>query len=139
MYKLGDTVKQTISFSEGDVKAFSELTGDQNPIHTDSEFALRTANSRMLVQGNFVISSFSRILGNLYPGETLVVSKQAMFIRPIFVGDTYSMSVKLTSVQISDNTALFTCILKDLAGKTCVYYKCRLKNSSVFKNGFADE
>ena len=38
-FKVGDSVSFTNEFSAEDVRQFSELTGDLNPIHLDEEFA----------------------------------------------------------------------------------------------------
>ena len=41
-FKVGDSVSFTNEFSAEDVRQFSELTGDLNPIHLDEEFAKTT-------------------------------------------------------------------------------------------------
>ena len=49
--------------------SFSELTGDNNRIHLDEEYAKESFFGKRVVHGMLVASLFSRIFGKVFPGE----------------------------------------------------------------------
>lgn len=53
-FKIGE--KATISrvFDQNEVNLFAELTGDRNPLHTDSAFAKNTKFGRCVVHGALI-------------------------------------------------------------------------------------
>ena len=67
------TVGQNSTFehviTEGDVQAFANLTGDFNPLHTDSEFAKTTMFQKQVVHGMLSASFISTIIGTSLPGS----------------------------------------------------------------------
>ena len=56
-------------FNEQDVISFSKLTGDNNRIHLDEEYAKKSFFGRRVVHGMLVAGLFSRIFGKIFPGE----------------------------------------------------------------------
>ena len=38
----GDTYKHTFRFSQTEVEAFAKVTGDNNPVHLDADYAAKT-------------------------------------------------------------------------------------------------
>ena len=53
----------TKTFAEADVRLFSELSLDTNPIHLDEAYARTTRFGRRIVHGLLVASMFSGLLG----------------------------------------------------------------------------
>ena len=64
--KSWETVKK---FSAKDVIEFAKLTGDNNRIHTDLNYAKHSIFGKTVVLGIFVASLFSKIFGKIFPGE----------------------------------------------------------------------
>ena len=63
-------------FSERDVILFSNLTGDDNRIHLDEEYAKKSIFGEKVVHGMLVASLFSKIFGKVFPGEGSIYLKQ---------------------------------------------------------------
>ena len=85
-------------FFDNDVKLFSELSGDTNPIHLDSAYASRSRYKKKLTHGFLVSSLFSGIFGTKTPGEGCVYKSQTLkFLRPIYIGDKVTAKVKVIS------------------------------------------
>ena len=83
-------------FNENDVISFSNLTGDDNRIHLDEEYANKSFFGKKVVHGTLVASLFSKIFGKVFPGEDSIYLKQEIkFIAPVFIGDTILGQVKL--------------------------------------------
>ena len=70
--KIGSTAEVIHKFSQEDVIGFANLCGDDNPIHTDPEFAKSTMFKETIVHGIFVSSLFSTIFGKSITGSIYV-------------------------------------------------------------------
>lgn len=89
-------------FSQADVDLFAEVTGDNNPLHLDSEYAKNTIFKRPIVHGFYVGSVFSRIFGTEYPGEgTIYLNQSLKFLGSVYVDQYYY--AKITVVEVNTN------------------------------------
>lgn len=88
------------TFTAADVAAFAQLSGDDNPIHTDAEAARRAGFDHEVVHGVLVTSLISRLLGTRLPGPgTILLGQQLRYLRPVHPGDAVRVSVEVTSVR----------------------------------------
>ena len=80
-----------------DVQKFAEVTGDDNPIHVDAEYAKTTRFGGPIVHGVFLLGIVSKVLGRDFPGHgSVAVSISAKFLRPVPVGAEITVEVKIT-------------------------------------------
>jgi len=88
------------NFGEEEVEAFARITGDVNPAHLDEEFAATTVFGRRVVHGMLTASLISAVLGTRLPGRgAIYVSQSIQFRTPVFIGDTVTAEVEVTSVD----------------------------------------
>jgi acyl dehydratase len=86
----GQTYIHEFSFSQQEINQFAALTGDNNPLHLDADYASRTAFRKPIMHGFLGGSIFSKVLGTIFPGEGSVYLKQTMeFVNPMFVDIPY--------------------------------------------------
>ena len=76
--KVGDMYNKEFSISNEDIRVFSEITGDNNPIHLDENYAKKSGFMGPIVHGLLTGSIFSRILGNEFPGQGTIYLKQEL-------------------------------------------------------------
>ena len=82
--------------TEDEVTAFAALTGDDNPIHLDPQFAATTPFGRPIVHGMLTASFVSTVIGTLLPGPgALWTGVRLSFVRPAFVGDRISIRLRV--------------------------------------------
>ena len=75
---------------------FADLTGDDNPIHVDEEYAKGTRFGKPIVHGIFLLGIISKALGRDFPGPgCIAVSIQAKFLRPVPVGSEITVEIKV--------------------------------------------
>lgn len=99
-FKVGDKASITKLFSENNVLKFSLLSGDENPIHFDQEYASTTRFKKRIVQGPYVAALFGGILGSEVPGPgTIYLNQNTNFIAPVFIGDTVTANVEILSIR----------------------------------------
>jgi len=106
--KSWETIKK---FNEKDVIEFAKLTGDNNRIHTDLDYAKNSIFGGTVVHGIFVASLFSKIFGKIFPGEGSIYLKQDLkFVAPVFVGDKIIARVTLKEFKQKNFNGIFKCI-----------------------------
>ena len=100
--RVHDEYSETLKISQKEVLAFAELTGDDNPIHIDKEYALKKGFNTNIVHGILSAGVFSRILGTKFPGYGSIYTYQDLkFIRPVYVDQKFTVNLKVISK--SDN------------------------------------
>ena len=93
---VGDAATLTKSFSQDDVSAFAALSADTNPLHLDADFARTTSFGKPIVHGILCLGLISAVIGTKLPGPGAVyVGQQIRFVRPVFIGDTVTATVKV--------------------------------------------
>lgn len=89
--------------TDDELAAFATLSGDFNPIHTNSDYACARGYPRPLVFGAFLIAKLSHIIGMHLPGpQGLWSSLQIDFRQPLFVNEPATVEAEL--VQFSEGT-----------------------------------
>ncbi len=87
-------IERTIT--DEDVRTYAALTGDDNPIHINAEYASETRFGQTIVHGTFLLGIISKALGRDFPGPgSVAVSISCRFLRPVPVGSTISVEVRV--------------------------------------------
>lgn len=122
--KIGTSASIKKIFTQEEVRIFSEISLDSNPIHLDAEYASRTKFGKPIVQGFFVGSLISAVIANKLPGEGSIYINQTMnFELPVFIGDEITATIKIEHIKNNK-----------------VYYldtKCYNQNGEIVINGTA--
>ena len=67
--KIGQTESFTVTVTEKMMQSFLFLSGDENPLHTDPDFAMKQGYRDKVVYGLLTTSFISRLVGVLLPGK----------------------------------------------------------------------
>lgn len=97
-FEVGARAEFRKTVTEADVHLFAGLSGDQNPLHVDAEFAARTRFGQRLVHGALVAGLVSAALTRLGIGH-LYVSQSIRFRRPVLIGDTVTAAAAIVEKQ----------------------------------------
>jgi 3-hydroxybutyryl-CoA dehydratase len=84
------------TITETDVVAFAALTGDNHPQHTDADYAARGPFGERVAHGMLVLSYAVGLVD--FDPERIVALRRiedAVFKRPVHIGDTISVQVSL--------------------------------------------
>jgi acyl dehydratase len=88
----GDQVSVFKVITNDDILKFAELTGDYNPIHTES--------AKNIAHGALLNGLVSGLIGTQLPGAgTIVIEQNLTFPKPCYAGDTVEVVVKIISVR----------------------------------------
>ena len=100
----GLTESFTVTVTEEMMQAFERLTGDCSPINVDETYAKARGYGGRVVYGMLGASFFSTLAGVYLPGEhCLLHGVECKFARPVFIGDT--LTVTGTVVNVSEAVA----------------------------------
>ena len=106
MITLNTVYKHKFSFSQDDVILFAKVSGDNNPLHLDAEFAATTPFKKPIIHGALASSVFSKIMGTEFPGYGSVYLKQiSEYKRPMFVDTQYEAIFTVTFINADKHTA----------------------------------
>ncbi len=112
--EVGARATRTKTFTDADVRAFAQTSGDTNPVHLDDDYAAGTRFGRRIVHGMLTASLISATIGNDLPGEgTIYMSQSLQFKAPVYVGDTVTATVEVTAVRRRVITLTTRCTLED--------------------------
>jgi 3-oxoacyl-[acyl-carrier protein] reductase len=93
---IGLTAELSHQLTMDDVSRFIDLTGDDNKIHIDSDFAAKTPLKKPVAHGMLGASFISTIIGTQLPGDgALWFSQNLEFILPVRVGDILTISAEV--------------------------------------------
>jgi acyl dehydratase len=102
----GQSVVVEHSYSQDDFDQFALLSGDDNPIHVDPEFAARTRFGRTVCHGMLLYSTICTVLGKHLPGPgVLQLWQELMFTSPTFAGEVMQFKIEVVEISDKDETA----------------------------------
>ncbi|GAB4391306.1 MAG: MaoC family dehydratase [Gammaproteobacteria bacterium] len=96
---VGMSAVYSRTITDTDLRNFSGVSGDTNPMHLNEEYAKTTTFKGCIVHGFLVASLFSTVIGTKLPGPgCLYVSQTLLFKAPVYVGNT--VYAKATVVEL---------------------------------------
>ena len=111
--KEGMEVSYSQMITDADVKSFAETSGDKNPIHLNDEYAYKSMYKKRIAHGMMSASYFSALFGTKIPGEGCIyVAQSLQFKRPVYLGDTITATIKVTSIDLVKRRVFFSTICK---------------------------
>ncbi|HEV3309260.1 MAG TPA: MaoC family dehydratase, partial [Chloroflexota bacterium] len=82
--RLGDAASVSKTVTEADIVLFAGISGDNNPIHLDAEYARTSQFGRRIAHGMLTASFISTVLGTKMPGIGAVYVGQTLhFLAPV--------------------------------------------------------
>lgn len=122
----GTVVTLTRSFTQSDFDRFAALSGDDNPIHVDPEFAARSRFGRPVCHGMLLYSTLSAALNDAFGPGRHHLEQELMFAAPTYAGDELLIRLELEEDAAADGplTVASTMTLPD--GATACQGRTRL-------------
>lgn len=118
---VGYAFVEKFIISEEQVLKFAQATGDFNPLHLDKQYCLKTRFGRPIAHGLLGAAVFTRVYGNIFPGEgTIYVSQTLEFKRPIFMNIEYTSKFKVSAFNASKKRLTIDCQVIDNEENVCI-------------------
>ncbi|NMJ43699.1 dehydratase [Roseomonas sp. JC162] len=110
--ETGEVAEYTRRIDADDIAAFARISGDDDPVHTDPDFAARTAFGRCIAHGAHVMGLLSttasmmsrRSVARGATGTPVSAGYDRIrFTRPVFAGDT--LTARYVIEEVDDGRA----------------------------------
>lgn len=96
----GTSYRLPFQFTEKNLRVFTELSGDDNPLHLDAAFARARGYAKPVVHGALILSVVSRFLGTQVPGHGAVWHNVSFrFRKPLFAGESAELVATVSYVS----------------------------------------
>ena len=92
---IGDTGTASKSITDADIEAFAQLSGDENPLHLNDQYADETMFNGRIAHGTLVEGIISAALADL-DGVIIYLGKELAFKHPVRPGDTVTAEATVT-------------------------------------------
>lgn len=112
---MGQEAELSREVSKEDIKTFTEISGDRNPLHYDEEFARATKFGEIVVQGGVTSAILNAVVAQKLPGPgTVFLNVNWNFRAPVRPGDRITGKVQVTDVRTDKPiTSLDTSVTRD--------------------------
>ncbi|MBL6751760.1 MAG: bifunctional enoyl-CoA hydratase/phosphate acetyltransferase [Nevskia sp.] len=119
--RQGDSASLVRTLSRRDIELFAAVSGDVNPTHVDEEFAASDLFHQVIGHGMWGGALISTVLGTQLPGPgTVYVNQSLQFHRPVGVGDTVAVSVKVVGKIAQTRHVILDCLATNQAGELVI-------------------
>jgi 3-hydroxybutyryl-CoA dehydratase len=104
---VGDAATASMVVTDETIAQYAALTGDENPIHTDDDYAAETMFDGRIAHGILSAGAISAALAAL-PGDIVYLSQDLRFENPVRPSDTVEASVEVVEVVGGDRVRVET-------------------------------
>ncbi len=117
----GDTASLVRTLTHKDIEVFAAMSGDVNPAHLDETYAKTDMFHRVVGHGMWGASLISTVLGTELPGPGTVYCDQSLhFHRPVCLGDTITVTVRVTKKIAESSRVILECRAVNQNGEAAI-------------------
>ncbi len=124
---VGMSAKSVHRITDEKIRVFAAVSGDNNPIHIDEEYAKNSPFKKRIAHGALISSFFSSLFATELPGPgSIYISQNTKFRRPVYINDEVKAVVEVTDINIDRKRVYFKtyCLVGDtevLTGTAEIY------------------
>jgi acyl dehydratase len=110
-----------------DVGVFEALSGDNNPLHMNDEFAAGTTFERRVVHGLFTGALISTAHTRLTGAGFVYVGQELRFLGPVYINDTLRIVVTVTEKKEAKRILVMQTVVQKQTGERVLEGRSALK------------
>ena len=116
--KQGDKIKHHFVVDEAAYRGFISIFKDNNPLHTDKEYAISKGFKERVMHGNILNGFLSYFVGECLPTKDVIIhSQQIRFNKPVYLNDKLEFEAEVEEVIDSVKVVKFKFHFKNNEGK----------------------
>jgi 3-hydroxybutyryl-CoA dehydratase len=116
-FKVGDKEFFSKTVTESDIYLYAGVTGDLAPHHVDAEYAKGTKFKERIAHGLLIAGMMSTALTKLCAPGAVTLSHELQFLAPVYIGDTISVEVEVTHIDLENRTLKIRTIVRNQRGE----------------------
>ena len=133
-FTVGEEATLTRIISDDDIRTFARISGDDNPVHMNSDYAKGTMFGGRIAHGMLVAGLISAVLGTKLPGPgAIYMSQQLRFLVPVRPGDQVTARAMVTEWDRDKGRVTLLTEVKNQEGVAVISGEARLAMSSHLK------
>ncbi|MBK5933621.1 acyl dehydratase [Rhodovulum imhoffii] len=118
---VGQSAERSRTTTMNDIIAFTEMTGDRNPVHYDKELAEKTSFGKLIVQGGVTTGILNACVAEDLPGPgTVFLNTNLDFKKAVGVGEEITGRVEVAKMRDDKPICTLLVSVRDAAGDICV-------------------
>ena len=118
---VGQAAERSRTTRMADIEAFTEMTGDRNPLHYDRALAERSPFGRLIVQGGVTSGILNALVAEDLPGPGTVFLEVAWkFVKAVGVDETITGRVEILEVRDDKPICRIATTVQNAAGEDCL-------------------
>lgn len=118
---IGQAAERSRTTRLEDIHAFTEITGDRNPVHYDEALAKKTPFGKLIVQGGVTTGILNALVAENLPGPgTVFLGTELKFLKAVGVGETITGRVEITDVREDKPICQMKVAVTNDSGEVCV-------------------
>lgn len=119
--QVGQSATRTRTTRMRDIEAFTEMTGDRNPLHYDKALAETTVFGKLIVQGGVTSGILNALVAEDLPGPgTVFLACEWKFLKAVGVDETITGIVEVLTVRDDKPICTLSTKVINEAGQVCL-------------------
>src|SRR4051794_9120366 len=119
--EVGASAKRRRVTRASDIIAFSDMTGDRNPLHYDATLAAGTVFGRLIVQGGVTSGLLNALVAEDLPGPgSVFLGVEWKFVKAVGIGEEIVASAEVLSVRDDKPICTLATQVANGAGEVCL-------------------
>ncbi len=119
--EVGQVAERSRVTAEGDIAAFTAITGDRNPLHYDAALAEGSVFGRIIVQGGVTSGLLNALVAEDLPGPgTVFLAVEWKFRKAVGVGERLTARAEVLTVRADKPICTLATSIVDAAGEVCL-------------------
>lgn len=119
--RVGQSAEYSRTTKMSDIEAFTEITGDRNPLHYDRTLAQKTPFGRLIVQGGVTSGILNALVAEYLPGPGTVFLEVAWkFVKAVGVNETIRGRVEIKSLREDKPICTISTSVVNADGELCL-------------------
>ena len=114
MMNQGDKIKLNFVVDEETYKGFITVFKDNNPLHTNTEYAISKGFKERVMHGNILNGFLSYFIGECLPTKDVIIhSQEIKFSKPVYINDKLEFEAEVEEVYESVKALKFKFFFKN--------------------------
>jgi acyl dehydratase len=119
--KVGDIAERSRCTGMKDIEAFTEMTGDRNPLHYDRALAEASIFGKLIVQGGVTSGILNALVAEDLPGPgTVFLGVEWKFVKAVGVDETITGRVEIKEVRDDKPICKIETTVRNETGEICL-------------------
>ena len=127
IFKTGDLFIEIFVITDKTYSGFIQLFKDENPLHTDEQFAKEKGFKGIVMHGNILNGFISYFIGECLPTKNVIIhSQEIQYKVPIYLNDKLKLEAEVKGIYESVNAVELKYNFTNSASKTVAKGKVQI-------------